>query len=223
MIDLSQDGGDGALGGVKAVVFDLDGTLYVSRELGEEIAAVAARYLAERRGITPEEADRLIRETKAELTARTGFRSSLSHATIELGGDLRELHCRFAAEIDPSPFLVRDERVIRFLRDLARRAELILYTNNNRSLAERILAGLGLARAFRRVVTIEESWRPKPDRQTLEEIIGAAGVCPEECLFVGDRYDIDLRLPAELGCQVYLSRSVDELLALHSIMSEEHR
>ncbi len=211
------------MGAIKAIVFDLDGTLYVSRELGEEIAAAAARYVAGLRAIIPEEADRLIRETKAELSARTGFRSTLSHAVAELGGDLRELHRRFAAEIDPAPFLERDERVIRLLRELAGRAELVLYTNNNHSLAGRILDGLGLGEAFRRVVTIEESWRPKPDREVLEGIIRGTGVRPAECLFVGDRYDIDLRLPAELGCQVYLSRSVDELLALHSIMSEDPR
>jgi putative hydrolase of the HAD superfamily len=201
------------------VIFDLDGTLYVNDALGGEIAACADRYVAELRGITPAAAERLIGETRELLAARAGHASSLSHACLELGGDLRELHQRFAAEINPERLLTRDERVVALLRGFGERYGLYVYTNNNRSLSARIMEALGFSGLFARIFTIEDSWLPKPDRGMIETILREIGKRPAECLFVGDRYDIDLR--AELGCRVYLSRSVDELLALQSIMSEE--
>lgn len=210
-------------GPVRSIVFDLDGTLYVNDELGERIAATAALYIADLRGIDPAAAGRLIDETKALLAARTGHASSLSHACLELGGDLRDLHHRFAAEVNPEDILVRDERVVELLRRLGERFGLYLYTNNNRTLSGRIMAAIGVTGLFGRVFTIEDSWRPKPDRTVIAGIFREIGTTPAQCLFVGDRYDIDLRLPAELGCRVHLSRSIDELLALHSIMSEEPR
>jgi len=44
-------------------------------------------------------------------------------------------------------------------------------------------------------------------------------VAPAEALFVGDRYDVDLRLPEQRGCPVYLSRSVEQLLRLEELLS----
>jgi putative hydrolase of the HAD superfamily len=100
--------------------------------------------------------------------------------------------------------------------------ELYLYTNNNCQLSGRIMNVLGLTDLFRRVFTIEETWSPKPDRRTLLNILKEIGKKPEECLFVGDRYDVDLRLPAELGSAVCLVKSVDELLPLCKLLHEEN-
>ena len=50
----------------------------------------------------------------------------------------------------------------------------------------------------------------------------AIGRLPQECLFVGDRYDIDLRLPAEMGCAVFLVSNTEELFALCKLMNEEN-
>lgn len=218
MIDSSREGGRGAMNGIRALVFDLDGTLYVSDEVGREIDESATRHVAAVRGISPGEAAILVRETRERIAARTGRTASLSHACLELGVDLRELHRHFEAEIVPEPHLQRDERVVELLRRLGERFELHIYTNNNRSLASRIMGALGIGGCFRRVFTIEDSWRPKPDRQVLEEIFREIGQEPSRCLFVGDRYDIDLRLPRELGCRVFHTRTVDELLTIETTL-----
>ena len=191
-------------------------------EIGSEISRTACGYIAELKGIGPEEADILIREARKELTKRGGTDATLSMACIELGGDLKELHRRFAREIQPELFLSRDERVVELLRMLAGGFELYLYTNNNRNLSERIMKVIGLTDLFRRIFTIEDTWSPKPDRQTLQNILLEIRKKPEECLFVGDRYDIDLRLPAEMGSAVCLVKSVDELLPLCKLLHEEN-
>ena len=63
---------------------------------------------------------------------------------------------------------------------------------------------------------------PKPDRGALADIFGRIGRKPEECLFVGDRYDVDLRLPADMGCAVFLVSTTEELFPLCKLMSEEN-
>jgi putative hydrolase of the HAD superfamily len=209
------------LADVKALIFDLDGTLYVSSDLGKAINLSACEYLAELKGVEVAVAECLIRETKQRLSAASGLDTTLSRACMELGVDIRELHRRFAEEIDPFRYLRVDGRVVELLKILRERYEFYIYTNNNRSLSERVMAAIGVAGMFRKVFTIEDSWRPKPDRRTLEEILAGIGACPEECLFVGDRYDIDLRLPAAMGCAVFLATTPEELLNLINLTREE--
>lgn len=209
------------LGELKALVFDLDGTLYVNNDLGREINMCACRYIAELKGMAVDEAKELLRETRKRLSAESGIDSTLSHACMDLGGDLKELHRRFADEIVPEPFLTRDERVIKLLQSLGSKFELSIYTNNNRRLSARIMEGIGVTGLFRQVLTIEDYWQPKPDREVLENIYSSLGRKPAECLFVGDRYDVDLRLPASMGSTVFLATSVEELLPLNKLLHGE--
>ena len=204
---------------IKAAVFDLDGTLYFSDPVGREIERVAAVYISRIRGIDPETALELTRATRKRLTIENGFEASLSIACIALGGDLRELHALFSAEISPEPLLERDDTIVEMLAGLARVFPLYIYTNNNRSLSSRIMNVLGVSGLFDGVFTIEDNWQPKPDRDMLEYIMSEIGRKPSECLFVGDRYDIDLRLPEEMGAKVHLVNNREALLALNHFCS----
>jgi len=210
------------LSDLKAIIFDLDGTLYVSNELGWEINRVAIAYIAELKRTDTEQAAALIKEMKTAISAVSGLDTTLSVACQELGGDLHELHSRFAEQIRPEAFLKRDERVVELLKILASRYDLYLYTNNNLALSTRIMELLGVSRLFSQVFTIEDSWLPKPDRTAFIKILHEIDKEPEQCMFVGDRYDVDLRLPASEGCAVFLSSSPEELLGLLKIMNEEN-
>lgn len=208
-------------GKLKALVFDLDGTLYFSDELGREIGRTAARYIAYLKGIEVDAAAALVRETRQRLTAAQGFEASLSVACLDLGGNLENLHAWFAREVNPDGVLQRDERVVACLAALGRRFALHIYTNNNRALSSRIMEIIGVDGMFDRVFTIEDSWRPKPDRQVLTELFAGIGLEPGETLFVGDRYDIDLLLPKQMGAQVHLVGRTEDLLALNRLLSED--
>ena len=206
---------------IRAIIFDLDGTLYVDRELGWEIHLSACRTIARVRGVPLSRAEDLLQKTRELLVVELGYRVSLTRTCTELGADIPELHRRFCEEITPEEFLRRDDRVVELLKRLGTRYELYLYTNNNLCLANRIMRLIGIEGMFRRLFTIEDSWRPKPDRATLERVLQAIGRRPVECLFVGDRYDIDLRLPAAMGSAVFLAKNVEELLNLIKFTSEE--
>ncbi len=200
--------------GVKAIIFDLDGTLYVNAGLAQEIKASSTRYIASLSGVDDADARFLIEDTQERLSAVSGRETTLSAACMELGGDIRQLHNHFAAEIKPELFLERNEGLVKILGRLANGFDLYLYTNNNRFLCGRIMKSLGISEFFRAVFTIEDCWRPKPDVCTLEKIFADIGRLPAECLFIGDRYDVDLRLPATFGSPVFLVRNVQELMSL---------
>jgi putative hydrolase of the HAD superfamily len=200
---------------LRAIVFDLDGTLYQDERLGEEVHQCACRYVASLKGISAPEAGHLLREARSCASEGEG---TLSLGVVSLGGNLQELHRRFNLEVHPEGVLHPDPRVLELLRNLAGRFELHIYTNNNRPLSARIMAQLGVSGCFQRVFTIEDSWRPKPDRVALQGIFDAIGREPAETLFVGDRYLVDLQLPASLGCTVFEVRSVEDLLSLEELV-----
>lgn len=199
---------------ITSILFDLDGTLYESSELAEEIQRVAADALALQLGVTYAEAGARLSVAKEEISARTGCEATLSAACELLGGDIKALHSYLAENIFPEKYLQRDERVVELLKALGEDYRLYLYTNNNRSLTDRIMRAIGIEDCFSEIFSIEDFWRAKPDRLALAKLLAAIGAEPVECLFVGDRYDVDLRLPEEHGSRVFLTKSVEQLLSL---------
>jgi len=199
---------------IRAIVFDLDGTLYVSDRLDEKIRRAVCEYAGSLKGISPEAAADLIRETRERLSLEQGMEVTLSSVCEELGGDLAGFHQAITPKVHPEKYLTRDDRVVRLVTNLAARYDLYIYTNNNPDLAGRIMNLLGISGLFREVFTIENFRRPKPDRSALERLFSAIDRHPVECLFVGDRYDVDLRVPAEMGSAVFLVTGVQELLKL---------
>ena len=108
--------------------------------------------------------------------------------------------------------------MVALLKRLGSKHELYLYTNNNGCLTSRIMGLLGIDGMFRRIFSIEDFWRPKPDREILESIFTEIRRPPQECLFVGDRYPIDLMLPEQMGARVFLSTSGEELLRVETVI-----
>lgn len=199
---------------LKAIVFDLDGTLYREDRLGDEVNQSAIRYVAALRQVDMIDAEAMLQRARAE--SRDG--GTLSRSVEALGGNLPEMHRRFAADIHPEEFLKRDERVPKLLKLLATRFGLYLYTNNNRDLSGRIMARLGVTGLFREIFTIEDYWLPKPDSKLITDILTKIAVKPAEALFVGDRYEVDLMVPESMGCPIFESQTVEELLTLEQLV-----
>ena len=204
---------------IRGIVFDLDGTLYVSERFADEIQHAAVTYFANLLGIGTEEARLLMAATKRRLSEESGMVQTISAVCVELGGSVQELHRFFEATLRPEAYLVRDERVIGLLERLSARFSLYIYTNNNRVLTARILNYLGLDGIMNGIFTIDDSWRGKPNEEMVVKVLEKTGLAPAEALFVGDRYDVDLRLPDQLGCPVYLSRTVEQLLRLEELLT----
>ncbi len=204
--------------GIRAIVFDLDGTLYVCDEFAALIQEAAVDYLAGVRGESRDDVRSLMAATRVRLAEESGTVQTLSAVCAALGGSIPALHAWFEQQLHPESYLVRNERVIDLLQRLSKRFPLYVYTNNNLGLTTRILELLGLADLFSAIFTIDDDWRAKPDEERLGQILARIGRAPAEVLFVGDRYDVDLRLPEQTGCPIFLSRSVDQLLRLAGLI-----
>ena len=204
---------------IRGIVFDLDGTLYVCERFAAEIQKVAAAYIAGAKGVSQMEAAELMAATRTRLTEESGTVQTISAVCIELGGSVQELHRFFESTLQPETYLVRDGRVIRLLERLAAQFPLYIYTNNNRVLTARIMNYLGLDMFVRSIFAIDDTWRGKPDERMAIKVLEQIGLAPHEVLFVGDRYDVDLRVPEQLGCPVYLSQSLEQLLRLENLLN----
>ena len=203
---------------IRGIVFDLDGTLYVCDRFAAEIHDAAVAYFAGLKRIDRDEAELLMAATRQRLIEESGTVQTLSAVCAALGGSVPDLHRHFERTLRPEAYLVRDERVIRLLERLAGKFSLYIYTNNNRVLTTRILDYLGLDGLVRGIFTIDDSWRGKPDEGMVKKVLEQVGFAPGETLFVGDRYDVDLRLPERLGCPVYLSQNLELLLRLEDLI-----
>jgi len=199
---------------IQGIVFDLDGTLYVCDRFAAEIQNASVSYIAGIKGLSHNDAELLMTATRVRLTEVSGTIQTISAVCTELGGNVQELHRFFERTLRPEAYLVRDERVIRLLERLAQQYSLYIYTNNNRVLTTRIMDYLGLDGVVHGIFTIDDTWRGKPDEEMVQGVFGRIGLSPHAVLFVGDRYDVDLRIPEQLGCPVYLSQNLEQLLRL---------
>jgi putative hydrolase of the HAD superfamily len=203
---------------IRGIVFDLDGTLYECESFAAKIRTASESYIAGIKQISSSEAELLMAATRLRLAKESGTDQTISAVCTELGGTVQDLHSFFERNLRPEAYLVRDERVIRLMRVLAEHFSLYIYTNNNRILTARIMHYLGLDDLASGIFTIDDEWRGKPDEEMVRKVLEKAGLSPREALFVGDRYDIDLRTPEQLGCPVYLSQNLEQLLRLEELL-----
>ena len=204
--------------GIRALVFDLDGTLYVCERFAALIQEAAVAYLSGVRGEAPDITRSIMAAARIRLADESGLVPTLSAVCTTLGGSVPALHACFEQNLTPEAYLKRDERVVELLQRLGARFDLYLYTNNNRVLTTRIIQLLGVGGLFSGTFTIDDDWRGKPDETRLGQILDGIGHEPPQVLFVGDRYDVDLRLPEQKGCPIFLSRTVEQLLLLDGLL-----
>jgi putative hydrolase of the HAD superfamily len=101
------------------------------------------------------------------------------------------------------------------LRDLC---DLYVYTNNSLPLTQKILALLGVDGVFKRLYTIEFTGIPKPDPESLSRVLEDIGGPPETFLFIGDRQQVDLKIPSTLGIPTLLVGETGDLLQIHKLL-----
>jgi len=203
---------------VHSIVFDLDGTLYTNVGLQHEIGAAAEELVARSRGVDLQRGKKLLCAARERLTESLDQEPTLTQTCIELGLSVQELHQAFQDFIRPENYLVYDPVLQALLDSLSDHCELYIYTNNNLLLTQKILSLLGVEDFFERLYTIEFSWVPKPDPETLRLLLEDIGGPPESFLFIGDRHQVDLQPAAELGIPTLLVAETADLLQIHQLL-----
>lgn len=193
--------------GVRAVVFDVGGTLYVCPAFDGLVEEQANVALATARGCSVEEAKELLRAQRAENEERYGDPSKVR--ALESLGVPGEDFQDAAAALDPSPLLDGAPPIGPLLATLREMGVGVgVLSNFKESLVRKVFACLdaewGQVDAS---VCVEDGLPIKPDPAPFGAVCERLGVEPEQAMFVGDSVAKDLTPAKRLGMITVLVES----------------
>jgi len=204
---------------IGAFLFDIDGTLYTNDAYVNFQQDVLIRELARIRGQSPEAMAAHVQRIRSEhAAANAGAQTSLGNTMAALGIDIATSVAWRARLIKPSEYLHEDPELRQALSLLTGSSDhpaiIIAVTNNPRSVGEATLEALGVKDLFLRVIGLDDTMKSKPATEPYLLAAKLAGVALEACLSIGDRYDVDLSIPLELGMGAILVSGVTDVYAL---------
>ena len=203
---------------LRAFIFDIDSTLYTNASYAFEQVDCQVRQFAKERGITADEARRMVADYRKKFAAEhDGSKVSLGNTLLAFGVPIEQSVQWRRELLEPADFLGRDEQLIKTLQNLKSKYQLICVTNNPVLPARKTLEAIGISDFFPEIVGLDTCLKSNPALepfQTAVEWLSKAsekGVKAENCLAIGDRYDMDIKLPLEMGMGGILVSGVEEV------------
>ena len=184
---------------IKAIGFDVDGTLYhipteMNVELGKQVIAEAAAKLGR-------DSDDFAEEY---LLARDKYRgNTLTLNSFGLDGEQI-----FQAIVDKFPidkYVETDKKMVKMIAELKQKYQIFIITNGSGRQVERKLKLIGLDHHDfdPRIYCYDQGWM-KPEPQPFLAAIESLNLKPEEIVYVGDRVDIDIEGAKAVGMKTIL-------------------
>src|SRR5574344_1650967 len=206
-----------------ALIFDIDGTLYTCPEYVFEQIDSQVRHLGELRGITADEARKLVSDFRKKYAAEhNGSEISLGNLLTYFGIPIKENIEWRKTLFSPEKYLHKDEKLIATLSKLAQTKKLICVTNNPVDPARRTLKALGIDSLIPNIIGLDTCGKSKPAREPFELAAQTAGVPFAECIAVGDRYDIDVALPLRMGMGGIVVSGAEEIYMLPELLDKQN-
>lgn len=200
---------------ISALIFDIDNTLYTDEAYAFEQVDVQVREFARLRGISADEARRMVSdERKAWAAEHDGQQITLANIMLKFGIPVSQSIAWRSELIQPEAFLKTDERLVAVMRQLSERYQIIAVTNNPVKTGRRNLAALGIEGFFRDVVGLDTCGISKPAPEPFLKAVELLGVPASACVSIGDRYAVDIATPLTLGMGGILVSGPDELIKL---------
>jgi phosphoglycolate phosphatase/putative hydrolase of the HAD superfamily len=198
-----------------AILFDMDSTLYTHEEYAKTQIDLPVKRLAQEKGKSFE-------QMKIEVEGyRKKWAESHGGHTISLGNSLLAFGVTIENTIlwreelyRPEDYLSEDKQLKSAMEHLASYFTLAVVTNNPVSVVKRTLSVLGINEIINKIVGLDTCRVSKPNKIILEKASEICGVDPSKCISVGDRYDIDLALPLEMGMGAILVDGVADVYKL---------
>lgn len=207
---------------LRTIIFDIDSTLYTSPAYAFEQVDVQIRFWAKKRGITAREARNEISEFRKNWSKQHGGKKiSLGNTLTNFGVTIQESVEMRRNLLEPGDFLTRDDKLIETLKTLKQKFKVICVTNNPVLPARKTLEALGISELTPKIIGLDTSGKSKPALEPFELALKETGSKAEECLSVGDRYDMDLSLPLEMGMGAILVGGVKDVYLLPEILKEQ--
>ncbi len=204
---------------LRTIIFDIDSTLYTNAAYAFEQVDVQVRHFAGLRGIPAAEARRMVADYRRKWAAEhNGQKISLGNTLTAFGVTIEDSIEWRENLLEPAQFLKRDERLIPVLETLRRKYALICVTNNPVLPARKTLEAVGIAGIIPDIIGLDTCRKSKPAREPFLLAAEKTGVGSENCLSVGDRYDMDISLPLELGMGGILVTGVEDVYELPALL-----
>ena len=196
----------------KTLIFDIDSTLYTNAAYAFEQVDCQIRQFAKERGITEDEARRMVADYRKQYSARNGGKKiSLGNTLLAFGIPIAQSVEWRKTLMEPADFLTRDERLIQILEAWQKRYKLICVTNNPVFTARKTLEAIGVSEFFPEIVGLDTCLKSKPALEPFEKACDLTNTPPQECIAIGDRYDMDIALPLQMGMGGILVTGVEEV------------
>jgi phosphoglycolate phosphatase/putative hydrolase of the HAD superfamily len=204
---------------LKAIIFDIDSTLYSNKEYAFEQNDVQIRRFATLNNMSNEKARTLISSYQTEWSKlHSGSTISLSNTLLDFGISIDESIKWRKELIHPENFLKEDKNLQKTLKELSENCKLLCLTNNPVLVGYHTLEALGIDGFISEVIGLDTTHQSKPSLKSFELTIQRAGYPVENCLSVGDRYTIDIELPLEMGMGGILVDSVEDVYKLKKVL-----
>ncbi|MCR5172186.1 MAG: HAD family hydrolase [Treponema sp.] len=209
----------------KVLIFDIDSTLYTNPEYAKEQIDSQVRHFADIRGITHDEGRKLVRNFRSEWAKTHGGKKiSLGNLLTHFGISIEQSIQWRKTLFDPAKYLCRDEKLIQTMDALSKKYFIICVTNNPVEPATRTLQVIGIQNYIKKVIGLDSLKKSKPAKEIFELALKSSQnvldppVEFNNCISIGDRYDIDLDLPLELGMGAILVDGVNDVYSLNSLL-----
>ena len=197
---------------LRAFIFDIDSTLYTNQAYAFEQVDCQVRQFAKERGISADEARRMVADYRKKFAAEhEGSKVSLGNTLFAFGVPIEQSVQWRRELLEPADFLGRDERLVETLKMLQTKYQLICVTNNPLLPARKTLEAIGVSDFFPEIVGLDTCFKSKPALEPFQTAVNLLGIRAEQCLAVGDRYDMDIKLPLEMGMGGILVSGVEEV------------
>ncbi len=184
------------LKGIKAIGFDVDGTLYhapdaMSQQIGKILIQKAAEALSQ-------DPDEIVEEY---LKRREQFRSN-TLTLNSFGLDGEKLFQNVWDQVEIHKYVSKDLKLVKMMSELKKKYRLFVITNGSGRQVERKMTHLGLDyHDFDpRIYCYDHGW-VKPDPQPFLAAIESLETSPQEIVYIGDREDIDIEGAKAVGMQ----------------------
>lgn len=206
---------------IRTIIFDIDSTLYTNAAYAHEQVDIQIRSFAKLRSISDNEARKMVHDYRHSWAAsHNGEKISLGNTLKEFGIPITQSIAWRNELLEPALFLNTDAKLYDELKSLKKEYSLICVTNNPVLPARKTLEALGVSPLIDTIIGLDTCGVSKPHEKPFLLAAEKTGVPAENCLSVGDRYDIDIALPLKLGMGGILVSGVEEVYGLHSLFEK---
>lgn len=211
----------------KILIFDIDSTLYTCPEYAHEQIDSQVRYWAKMNNMSADTARKMIAEYRRKWALdHDGQKISLGNLFTAFGVPIKTSIEWRKKLFDPAKYLKKDDNLAAALRTLSKKFKMICVTNNPVAPARKTLEVIGISDFFPDgdIVGLDTLNLSKPSKKILDYAIKIASdslksqIGYSDCVSIGDRYDIDLALPLELGMGGILVSGAEETSRIGEVL-----